>query len=87
MPLYTRRQLLLILLATGAAAAGLAIDHWRRARPELAQRLEALDRTAPRDPLPRPPRVPRRRPRGGSPATPLDVSRAPEAEVSGLTGR
>src|SRR4030095_10185931 len=54
MSLYKRRQLLLILLATAAAAAGLGIDHWRRARPELAERLETLDRAARRDPLPRP---------------------------------
>jgi hypothetical protein len=66
--LYTRRQLLLILLATAAAAVGLGIDHWRRARPELAERLETLDRAAPRDPLPRPPRPPGRRSRAGSPA-------------------
>lgn len=86
MPLYTRRQLLLILLATGAAAAGLGIDHWRRARPALAERLEALDRSEPRDSLPRPPRTPRRRSRPGSGA-PLDVNRAPEAESRGPTGR
>ena len=44
MSLYTPRQLLLILLLIGAAGAGLAIDHARRTRPDLVERLERLDR-------------------------------------------
>jgi competence protein ComEA len=44
MSLYTPRQILLILLLIGAAGAGLAIDHARRARPDLVERLERLDR-------------------------------------------
>ena len=44
MSLYTPRQLLLIVLLVGAAGAGLAIDHARRARPDLVERLERLDR-------------------------------------------
>jgi len=44
MSLYTPRQILLILLLTGAAGAGLAIDHARRTRPDLVERLERLDR-------------------------------------------
>ena len=44
MALYTRRQLLLVLALVVAAGAGLAIDHWRRARPDLVERLERLDR-------------------------------------------
>lgn len=40
----SRRQLLLVLLLVGAAGAGLAIDHWRRASPEIVERLERLDR-------------------------------------------
>jgi competence protein ComEA len=79
--LYTRHQLLLILLLTGAAGAGLVVDHWRRARPELVERLEALDRAEP----PAPP-APARRPRGGPPAQPLDLNRATEAELDGLPG-
>lgn len=47
MTLYSRHQLLMILLLVVAAGAGLAIDHWRRARPALVERLERLDRTAP----------------------------------------
>ena len=41
---YSRQQLLLVLLLVGAAGAGLAIDHWRRASPEVVERLERLDR-------------------------------------------
>jgi competence protein ComEA len=44
MSLYTPRQILLILLLIAAAGAGLAIDHARRARPDLVERLERLDR-------------------------------------------
>jgi competence protein ComEA len=44
MSLYTPRQLLLIVLLVGAAGAGLAIDHARRAQPDLVERLERLDR-------------------------------------------
>lgn len=44
MTLYTRHQLLLVLLIAGAAGAGLAIDHWRRASPDLVERLERADR-------------------------------------------
>ena len=47
MTLYTRKQILLVLLLVGAAGAGLAVDHWRRARPELVERLETIDRAAP----------------------------------------
>jgi DNA uptake protein ComE-like DNA-binding protein len=47
MMLYTRKQVVLVLLLVGAAGAGLAIDHWRRARPAVVERLEALDRAAP----------------------------------------
>ncbi|HTO11772.1 MAG TPA: helix-hairpin-helix domain-containing protein [Candidatus Binatia bacterium] len=71
MTLYTRHQLLLVLLIVGAAGAGLAIDHWRRASPDAVERLERIDRVerpapepgAPRDaararPAPRTPREP-----------------------------
>lgn len=74
MTLYTRPQLLLVLLLTGAAAGGLAIDHWRRARPDLAERLEALDRAERRSPDPAPG------------PQPLDVNRASEPELAGLPG-
>ena len=98
MALYSRRQLLLILLLAGAAGAGLAIDHWRRARPELAERLETLDRSAPRPPLvvrsrgpgaPEPDTAGRavsRRPRREPPSRPIDVNAATEAELTQLPG-
>jgi len=98
MALYSRRQLLLILLLAGAAGAGLAIDHWRRAQPELAERLETLDRSTPRPaliPRPRGPgatdtdraaRAGPRRPRRAPPPGPVDVNAATEAELTQLPG-
>ena len=44
MMLYASQQLLVVLLVVGAAGAGLAVDHWRRAYPDLAERLESADR-------------------------------------------
>ncbi len=85
MTLYTRHQLLLILLLAGAAGAGLAVDHWRRARPDLAERLEALDRAGRRDPAPAP-HGPPRRDRPAPAAAPLDVNRATEPELTRLPG-
>jgi len=85
MALYSRHQLLLILLLAGAAGAGLAIDHWRRTRPELTERLEALDRVERREPAPTP-RVAARRPRPVAPDRPLDVNVATEAELARLPG-
>ena len=64
MTLYTRHQLLLVLLLVGAAGAGLAIDHWRRASPELVERLERLDRVERAVPPAPAPREPRRAPEG-----------------------
>ena len=86
MPLYTRRQLLLILFLTGAATAGLGIDHWLRARPELVEHLETLDRAGGRAVVAGPPRAPGRWSRVGVAAEPLDVNRASEVELAGLPG-
>jgi competence protein ComEA len=41
---YTRRQLLLLSLVVAVGAAGLAIDRWRRANPDVVTYLESLDR-------------------------------------------
>lgn len=49
MSLYSRPQLMLLLVLIAAAGAGLAVGHWRRAHPDLAERLEQLDR-APAEP-------------------------------------
>jgi competence ComEA-like helix-hairpin-helix protein len=42
--LYTRQQLVLLLLLLGAAGVGLGVVHWRAANPVIAERLEQLDR-------------------------------------------
>jgi competence ComEA-like helix-hairpin-helix protein len=42
--LYTRQQLILLLLLVGAAGLGLGVVHWRAANPEIVERLEQLDR-------------------------------------------
>jgi competence protein ComEA len=44
MGLYTRQQLMLLLLLLGAAGVGLAVVHWRAAHPDLVERIEQLDR-------------------------------------------
>jgi DNA uptake protein ComE-like DNA-binding protein len=83
MTFYSRHQVLLVLLLAGAAGAGLAIDQWRRARPDLVERLEALDRehAAPAIAWQRPPR-----PATASPPPPLDVNRATATELADLPG-
>jgi len=51
---YTRRQLVVLLILLALAGLGLAVGHWRRARPDTVDYLEGLDRapgsslTAPR---------------------------------------
>jgi len=44
MTLYTRRQIVVLLILLAVAGLGLAVGHWRRARPDLADSLEQLDR-------------------------------------------
>ena len=46
MPLYSRREIFVLLAVVVLGAAGIGIDRWRREHPDLANRLEALDRTA-----------------------------------------
>jgi competence protein ComEA len=46
MTLYTRRQIVVLLILLAVAGLGLAIGHWRRARPDLTDHLEQLDRAA-----------------------------------------
>jgi len=45
MTLYTRHQLGVLLVLLGAAGLGLAVGHWRRAHPDLVDRIETLDRS------------------------------------------
>ncbi|HEY7542495.1 MAG TPA: helix-hairpin-helix domain-containing protein [Methylomirabilota bacterium] len=63
MALYTRRQVVVLLIPLAVAGLGLAIGHWRRASPDVANSLEQLDRApmAPSSPV-----LPR--PEGGGPA-------------------
>jgi competence ComEA-like helix-hairpin-helix protein len=76
MTLYTRRQILVLLILLMIAGFGLAVGHWRRVRPDTVDYLEQLDRvpaptpTAPRStdrpasaPSPDPESRPKRRPR------------------------
>jgi len=44
---YTRRQLVIVGTVVAVGAGGLAIDHWRRANPDVVGYLETLDRAAP----------------------------------------
>jgi competence ComEA-like helix-hairpin-helix protein len=41
---YTRRQILVLLILLAVAGLGLAVSHWRRARPDAVDYLEQLDR-------------------------------------------
>src|SRR5438094_10413794 len=41
---YSRRQLVVLLILLAVAGLGLAVGHWRRAHPDLAEDLERLDR-------------------------------------------
>lgn len=80
MILYTRRQIVVLLILLTIAGLGLAIGHWRRARPDVTDYLEQLDRTpapasslaAPRSEeassAPSPEPVPRRPRRGTAPS-------------------
>jgi len=42
--LYTRPQLILLLIVVASAGAGLAVGQWRARHAELVERLEQLDR-------------------------------------------
>jgi DNA uptake protein ComE-like DNA-binding protein len=86
MTLYTRQQLLVLLLLTGAAGIGLGVDHWRRARPELVERLETLDRAVQAVTAPPASRSPAGRPRAPAPTGPIDLNRATESELARLPG-
>jgi competence protein ComEA len=57
---YTRRQLALLFVVVAVGAAGLTIDRWRHANPDVVGYLETLDRVAPPTPEPLAPRSPAR---------------------------
>jgi competence protein ComEA len=94
---YSPRQLVLLLGLVLAAGAGLAIGEWRRAKPEIAAALEALDRAhdddralmtsrAPAAPRPTPVAV---APPPAAPAArrdPVDINRATVDDLTRLPG-
>jgi competence protein ComEA len=45
MVLYPRSQLLVLLALVATFGGGLAVDRWRRAHPEVVERLERFDRS------------------------------------------
>ena len=93
MSLYTRRQLVVLLILLAVAGLGLAIGHWRRARPDAVEYLEGLDRApgarltvpsagdgAPTPTSPEPPRSRRRKETRESeraPSVPTDAPAEP----------
>src|SRR3989338_1591648 len=79
MTLYTRHQLVVLLLLLSAAGLGLAVGHWRRAFPDLVERVEQFDRQ-PAPPAPAPARPPKL-----FDAT-IDVNRASAVELMRLPG-
>jgi competence ComEA-like helix-hairpin-helix protein len=50
MSAYTRHQLTLLLIVLAVAGLGLAAGAWRRAHPELVERIERLERVDPERP-------------------------------------
>src|SRR5437667_1874991 len=101
MMLYTRPQLVVLLLVVTIAGIGLGVGHWRRTHPELTERLERFDRaSAPADvtvaepphpsmPRARPEAPPRRAvtpPKSTPLAQPVDINRASEDELRALPG-
>jgi competence ComEA-like helix-hairpin-helix protein len=89
--LYTRRQLTILLVIVVVAVAGLAVDRWRRSHPELAERLEALDRAPAPAPSARPPADtraarPRVQPERHHDVPPLDPNLASQDDLERLPG-
>src|SRR3989441_2971145 len=98
MTLYSRHQLIVLLVLLSAAGFGLAVGHWRRAHPDVVERLEQFDRTPPpAGSLAPPARFPASPERGHPRATPrsarqtsraarIDLNRADVAELTQLPG-
>jgi competence protein ComEA len=81
--LYTRQQLIVLLLLVAAAGAGLAVREWRAAYPELAERLEQLDR---QPVAPEPTGEARSSRNAASSEQPIDLNRATPDELTVLPG-
>src|SRR2546425_889347 len=98
MTLYSRHQLIVLLVLLSAAGFGLAVGHWRRAHPDVVERLEQFDRTPPpAGSLAPPARFPASPERGHPRATPrsarqtsraarIDLNRADVARSAGEHG-
>lgn len=91
MTFYTPQQLAILLALLGLAGLGLGVDHWRRAHPDLVERLEALDRVPVEGPTPTvnpasssPGRRPRKARQGGDDSR-LE-RRAPDRDRRGQPG-
>jgi len=82
MTLYTRHQLVVLLILLGAAGLGLAVGHWRRAYPDLVERVEQFDR----QPATTPARISRSLPAPKLSDTAIDVNRASAVELRRLPG-
>src|SRR5437867_8947102 len=82
---YTRHQLIVLLVLLGAAGLGLAVGHWRRAHPDLSDRLEQFERTPrPASPLAPPAPVSSAPQRQPSSQALIDLNRANAAELTRL---
>lgn len=93
MALYSRHQLLVLLALVAAFGGGLAVDRWRRAHPDVVERIERFDRepseaaaptATPGGPPPRPPKI--RSDSGASGTEPVDLNRASADELTRLPG-
>jgi len=79
MALYTRRQIVVLLIPLVIAGLGLAIGHWRRTSPDVTDSLEQLDRAV-APPSPVVPRPESRAPAPGSESEPRRSRRGKPAE-------
>ncbi|MGH7304051.1 MAG: ComEA family DNA-binding protein [Candidatus Rokuibacteriota bacterium] len=87
MTLYSRRQVVVLLILLAIAGLGLAVGHWRRARPDVTDYLEQLDRAPAPASTPTPPRsegetAPHKRP-GSAPDESAIPRGAPAGPSSG----
>jgi len=80
MALYTRRQIVVLLIPLVIAGLGLAIGHWRRASPDIADSLEQLDRAPVAPSSPVVPRPESRAPAPGSESEPRRSRRSQPVE-------